>query len=309
MLRRALAPIWLALIILFLPSSTAQIHGQHAEYERARRRFDHVTASDRVIADGLAWYLQSREVAKAFEHAHRMPGYRFLTTCFFGCTVSWQFQSLIVSRWGDGVGRPEMLRSITARAWPPLDRRLPPGIDQRALRVALLFASLERELGWPTLQGALDVVGAARGTRSVVDVLEMATAREWDAAFAIALQSRPSDFAISRVDTGACGPQCVVTHVSLTRAGDVPFPLELRVDYDDRSQIRRYWNGAGEMTFESASPPSSVRLDANRVWLLDEDYANGEFLRTRTTNVPIAKWVARWIVWLQDAMLTYTCPL
>jgi hypothetical protein len=162
------------------------------------------------------------------------------------------------------------------------------------------------------VHAALEVIAAARDPMPVIDVLERATARRWDTAFAIALQSQSSDFAIARVDIqdGACGTGCVLTTIALERAGDVPFPLELRVDYDERSHITRYWDGTTtEVAFESASPPSSVRLDPGRVWLLDQDYANGEYLRVRSTNVPVVKWVARWLVWLQDAMLTYGFPL
>jgi hypothetical protein len=301
--------MWLALIVLLSPLSSTLIHGQRAEYDRERRRFDHVAAGDRVIADGIAWYLQSRAVAQEFERVHRRPGYRFLTTCFFGCTVPWRFEQLVVGRWGDGVGRPEVLRSMTSREWPILDRRLPAGVDPSALRIALLFASLERELGWPTLHGALEVIVAARDGRSVIDILESATARQWDSAFAIALRPERSDFAVSDVaiEERACGtPPCVVTRVSLARTGELPFPLEVRIDAD-HPHLSSYWNGAAtELSFESASPPMRVRIDAGHVWLLDSDFANNEYVRNRSTNVSIVKWLAQWVVWLQEAMLTYS---
>lgn len=310
MLRRALAPMWLALIILLSPLSSASIHGQHDEYERERRRFDHLAAADPAIADGLAWYLQSRAVAQEFERNERRSGYAFWTTCFFECTVSWPFRRLIVSRWTDGVGRPEVLRQGTMRRWPLLDRRLPADLDARALRIALLFASLERELGWPTLQGGLDVVAAARDGRSAVAVLETATARSLGSAFAIAVQPVPSDFALSNVaiDQGRCDTQpCVLTRVTLTRTGDVPFPIEVRIEFDDRSEFSTYWDGgATEVAVESASSPVRVRIDPDRVWLLDHDFANGEYVRSRSTNIPVVKWLAQWVIWLQQAMLTYS---
>jgi hypothetical protein len=310
MLRRALAPMWLALILVPAPFSSAAIHAQQAEYQRERQRFDHIASADPAIADGIAWYLQSRVVAAEFERTHRRRGYRFWTTCFFDCTVSWPFGSLIVSRWSDGVGRPEALRAQRPREWPVLDRRLPPGLDVRALRMAMLFASLERELGWPTLQGALDVVAAARDGRPVIDLLESATARSLGTAFAIALQHSGSDFAVGDVaihEAPCASPPCIETRVSLTREGDMPFPLEVRIEFADRSTFSTYWDGtATELAVQSAALPARARIDPERVWLLDDDYANGEYVRSRGTNVAVVKWLAQWITWLQQAMLTYS---
>lgn len=300
MQRRALATVWLALIMLLTSFSSAQVPGQP---------FD-VAADDGVIRDGIAWYLSSRQASQEFEQTFKVPGYRHYATCFFGCMARWSWPSLIVSRWGDGVGRPEVLRSVNRRQWPALDRRPPAPADTRVLRAAALLASLERELGWPTLQAAL-AAGRASG-RPLVEVLESATARPLSAAFAMALQSQPVDYAVAGVTSAndTCGDSpCVVTRVRLQRTADVPFPLELRVDFESGSPLTTYWDGKeDEMTFESASAPSRAVLDPHRVWLLDHDYGNGEYIRARATNVPILKWVAHWTVWLQDAMLTFSFP-
>jgi hypothetical protein len=49
-----------------------------------------------------------------------------------------------------------------------------------------------------------------------------------------------------------------------------------------------------------------AHLDPARVLLLDANYLDNRLALSPASNVPIAKWVARWVVWLQDAMLAYT---
>jgi hypothetical protein len=295
---------------LFDPPGAMSVESRVA-YDLARTRFAHVAVEDRPIADGIAWYLQSRVVERAFDRTFRRPGYRFQSLCFFDCNVRWPLP-LIVSRWYDGVGRPEYLRSLGLRRWPELERRLPDGVGVEAVRAAMLFASLERELGWPTLQGALRAVAESRDGRRVIDILEAATARPLRPALALARGSQPIDYAVSALSSaaGACGTTpCVATRVALARTGEVPYPLTLRLHFADRASVSTYWRGEAEMTFESAAEATVVSLDEGRAWLLDADFSNNHHETVRTTNVAVTKFVARWMMWLQDAMLTYSFPI
>jgi hypothetical protein len=81
----------------------------------------------------------------------------------------------------------------------------------------------------------------------------------------------------------------------------------VRIEFADRSTFSTYWDGtATELAVQSAALPARARIDPERVWLLDDDYANGEYVRSRGTNVAVVKWLAQWITWLQQAMLTYS---
>jgi hypothetical protein len=279
----------------------------------AREWFAHFAKDDRASVDGLAWYLQSRVVERAFDRTFLAPGYRFYSTCFFGCQVPWSFRPLIVGRWHDGLGRPEFVRTWSGREWPVLDRRPATGFDRRSLAMALAFGSLERELGWPTLQGALRVAAHAKDGRQLADILEDATARELDAVFRITAGA-PADFHLGGMTTTAattCGSQpCYLTTVPVASGGESPFPLVLRVDFEDDSHVDAVWKGDDEIfEFESASPAVRARLDPDRIWLLDRDYANNDNNRTGSTSSLSAKWIAQWMLWVQDAMLTYTFPV
>ena len=140
--------------------------------------------------------------------------------------------------------------------------------------------------------------------------MSAATGRDLTTVFNAAAAG-PIDYAIAHVATteATCAGPCFHTQVSLTAAGPVPFPLLLRVTFTDGRAVDTRWQGRDRVEFESTAPAVAVRLDPDRVWLLDRNPFNNARVEPRDTNVPIAKWVARWITWLQDAMLTRTFPV
>jgi len=283
-------------------------------FDVARERFGHVSSEDEgAVADGIAWYLQSRVVEHAFDRAFRVPGYRLHSTCFFGCYVRWTFSPLIVSRWAEGLGRAEFLRHQTGRDWPRVDRRPATRLGQPALGIALALASLERELGWPTLQGALRVAAGGQERRPFVASLEHATARNLKTVFAVASRAPvdPRLGSVTSVPAATCGTTpCYVTHVTLIGGDGIPFPLPVLVEFEDGAQVRERWDGTVDaLEFESAAVATRVRLDPDRRSLLDADYANGEYQRVPRSDVRVVKWVSAWMLWLQDAMLTSAFPL
>jgi hypothetical protein len=230
--------------------------------------------------NGAAIYLQSRIDEQRFERQFHIKGYRHDSVCFFGCRVPWSFRSLPLSR----------STAVTDR-------------------VARVFASLERELGWPTLHGALSVA-ASGGNPDPVAAMSDATGRNLAPAFAAA-SGGEIDHAVTSFSTSAaaCATPCFHTQVSMASTGAVPFPLQLRVSFADGNEIETSWQGQDRLAFESAAPAVAVRLDPGRVWLLDGNPFNNARVEPRPTNAPIAKWAARWMMWLQDAMLTQTFPV
>jgi hypothetical protein len=283
-------------------------------FELATRWFNQFEKNDPAVVDGLAWYLQSRVVERAFDRAFLAPGYRFQTACLFGCYVRWSFRPLIVGRWGDGLGRPEFVRTWSGREWPALDRRPATTFARRSLALALAFGALERELGWPALQGALRAAASATDGRPLSEILEDATGRDLDAVFRLAGDA-PIDHRLGEMTTlagtGCVSRPCFLTRIHVARGGELPFPIALRVDFEDGSEVSVAWKGDDEtFEFESTSPPVRARLDPGRIWLLDPDFANNDAdHRTRSRSPLSAKWFAQWMLWLQDAMLASTFPV
>ena len=84
--------------------------------------------------------------------------------------------------------------------------------------------------------------------------------------------------------------------------------MELRVECADGQHVTARWDGRGAsraFEFESAAPATAVQLDPDRVLLLDRSYLDNTVVIDGVTLVPVGKWVAYWLVWLQGAMLDY----
>lgn len=272
---------------------------------------------DWAVIQGVAWYLQSRVVERLYDFAFLNPGHRSEAVRFFGGAVPWQFPLLRTSRWTAGLGRFEYLRGDARRVWPRPARRLPTYLSPDTVRIAHAFASLERSHGWPAVQGALyEWVHRGRLTTlssaALFKVVGNALGQDVSALFDGARdQNRTIDYAVGALSTAACPTgKCFITKVTTERAGNafVPQDVELRVEFADGQQVDTRWDGRAaskDFEFESPVPPVGVHLDPNRIVLLDTNWLNNDRLVTSRTNVPIRKWVARWLVWLQDATLSY----
>lgn len=290
----------------------------HVAYEIARQYW--TEARDRPeIARGLAWYLQSRTVEYLFNLLYASPGYSTEVVRFFGNSVPWAIPSLRVSRW----------QAVTGTAGA---RHLPAQVDSGVLRVATAFASLERLLSWPVLQGALAVLAAHPTVPltpgHVSQTMGAAAGRDLTWFVAEALDStqridyRLDDLA-SAPDSGACPSPCYRTRVTVRRLGNGVFSgtsraplgpfeaghgIELRVVFADERSVVAHWDGRDPerlFEFHSAAPAAVAQLDPDGVLLLDPTPLDHTLRSDPGTNVPVAKWLVRWGTWLQHAMLTY----
>ena len=99
------------------------------------------------LADGLSWYLQSHVTERLFDSQFQIKAYALDSSRYFGGFVPWEFRGLYLGR---------------------ASRVLERDVDPRTGRIALAFATLERQLGWPVLQRVLRVI-AERPERAALD--------------------------------------------------------------------------------------------------------------------------------------------
>ncbi len=306
-------------------------------YGIALQWWSHLAGAQDIVpmAESLSWYLQSRVVERLFNARYFAPGHSTDAVRFFGGNVAWTFPSLRFNRWTAGLGRDGFLRrNARPDAWPAAGRRLPSGLNLLAVRGALGFGSLERYLGWPVLQGALHVLAAriadGRMTRhDAVETISAAAGQDlswfFDAVFDPTLHFDYAVDAFATAPASAPCPSgtCYRTDVTVARRGNGEFTgasrepegqyeagegLGLQVTFADGQVLTTRWDGrSAHRTFEFESPASatSVRLDPEGTLLLDANPLDHGRNTSAQTNVPIGKWVARWMVWLQDAMLAY----
>jgi hypothetical protein len=283
-----------------------------------------------LMIDSAAWYLQSRVVEDLFDYAFLRTAHSADGVRLFGGAVPWPVPSLRLSRWTAGLGRGGFIR---AHPRPSALRRLPADVTPEVVRGALAFGTLERYLGWPALQGAL-YVWAQRAaepelTREEIErTIAAATGQDLAWFFSVAFDAaRRFDYAIATLSSERAAPRqcdrdpCFLTAVRVERLGDAAFngssrepegkfesgdALEVRVSFADGQQASARWDGrqaSKTLVFESQTPAVAAEVDPEGVLLLDENRLNNVRRLTSVSNVPTRRWVVRWMVWLEDAML------
>jgi hypothetical protein len=276
----------------------------HVAYELARGWLGQT--SEPAVVNGIAWYLQSRVVERLYDFAYQNPGHSAEVAWFFGGTVSYEFPLLRMSRWTAGLDRFDR------------GRGLPASLDQPAIRVATALASLERSLGWPALQGGLLETARRMRTQPVTlellgEILTAAAGQDAATTLRAYQDATPADYSITSVSSRPCAERpCQQTTINVDRTGgDSAQPLVIRVEFEDGQHVDARWDGSQPRSFEFESPSAyaSAHLDPERVVLSDRNWLNNDRFATPATNVSIAKWAARWLVWVQDAMLTYSAVL
>ena len=262
-----------------------------------------------AIRDGAAWYLQSRSVETLFDYTHFLPGHSADRQLLFGGLWVEAFAWLPVDRWTAGVGRGRY-------------------DDDDRTRGAAAFATLERYLTWPVLQGALAAWAQSDvATRAdITSLIGNAVAQDLGWFFAVAFdRTRRIDYAVTAM-TSAADPQCAPspcyrTRVSAANLGTTAFSgssrapsgpykggdaVEIVVGFADGSEAAARWDGreqAREFEFVSAAPARFAAVDPRRVIVIDDNHLNNRLDADRGGPVPM-RWMARWLIWLQDAALT-----
>jgi hypothetical protein len=258
-----------------------------------------------VTMNGVAWYLQSRVVERLYDLTFHRPGHSSEAVRFFGGAIPYSLPAVRLSRWNAGLARAEWLRA--GERWPMPGRQLPPSVDAPAIGVAMAMASFEHAAGWPTLQAALfGAAQAPRSGRQLADVLNDAAGMPILTPAAAA-----GDVAIAAASDIACpNSPCRITRVTVARDETVlGVVVPIRIDFADGQSVETRL-GANErmreFVFESTAPYAGVRLDPDRTVLSDVNLLNNIRLASPASNVPTTKWLARWVIWLEDAMLLYS---
>ena len=261
------------------------------------------------------------------------PHYR--STRFFGGFVPWVFRDIPWSRAIDGN------RLTGYRANAGMDRQSTrtfeywPGTAGSISynKTALWLHTLERHLGWPVLQRSMSIfydrwLFGHPSPHDFFDSLSGGANEDlsWffdqvhDSAVVFdygvqQLTSRPvgargyfdDERGPAFADHEASGGPYETT-VVVRRFGAGIFPVDVVIEFDDGSVERERWDGAGRWTaFEYTRAARATRafVDPNRVLLLDIDFTNNSRTLAPRANAAATKWSLTWLVWLQDALLSY----
>jgi hypothetical protein len=288
----------------------------------ANNEFEHAW-----LDEGLNTFSTGRTLEEAFPP-------NFLAVRFFGGFVPWVLRDVPLSRTTTGnrlssyrpAARADAQSRATFEYWPGTASAI------TYAKTSLWLHTLERRLGWPVLQRILaayfqrwafrhprpddffavanEIAGEDLGwffdevhrSSNVFDyAVEKIESAPADARGFFDAGGRPA----YRDSRGAGGR--FATTVVVRRRGEAVFPVDVLVAFENGQQERRTWDGLDRWTtfrFEGSSRAVSAQVDPDRVLLLDVDYTNNSVtLRPRAAEAA-TKWASKWMVWLQDLMLT-----
>jgi hypothetical protein len=258
--------------------------------------------------EGLAYYAGVRVVHQELE------GGNYAAHRFFGGFVPFALRSVL---WSPNPSDPRP----RVRRFPEIS---PP--DGQAARAMSALQTLERYIGWPALQQAIEAYRQS-GTEEFPAVLRRQTGRDFSWFFDEAFRFPARfDYGVDRVSSEPSPetPATFVTTVVLRRFGDGIFagtneprdalpggarslPVETR--FEDGTEVRDWWDGrdAGkQLTYTSKSRATSVSVDPEAMLVLDADRTNNTMTLKPVFSATGARLALQWVMWLQDLMLTYS---
>jgi hypothetical protein len=271
------------------------------------------------IDEGITTFITARAIEEA-----RLPNR--LAVRVFGTLVPWVVRDITLSRAIDGNRLPtyrvapeaEAPATPTYRYWPPTAGAIT--YD----KTAVWLHTLERHLGWPVLQRILATFFDRWKFRHPTpqDFFEVAnevSGQDLTWFFdQVYRSSNTFDYAAQaliseRVDDGRAtapgeGAPPYRTTVAVQRLGAATFPVDVVTTFESGEQVRERWDGLERRmtyTYEKPARARHVQVDPQRVLLLDINYTNNSRTLQPRSGEAGLKWGLRWMVWLQDLMLTY----
>ena len=286
-----------------LPSTGTMDLESQVAFQMARARLSAIpdTNETRPFVEGVAWHLQTRVVEELFDFVAHQPGHRTDGVLMFGGRLRWGIPTLILSRGSR-------------------DDRGDPAIQHAADAVA----TLEGVVGWPALLaslGDLRTEPLPRDRDQIRARLEASLGIPLDWFFAALEPGFRVNYSIASVATRQADcPQspCHRTEIVVVRDGQPLFPersrpfaeqIPIRIDFGGGAQPATLWWSGAEATrtfsTETGLAPAAVTLDPAHAVRLDSNWLDQQW-RAEPANYPLpVKSFASWLVWLQNAALTY----
>jgi len=180
-------------------------------------------------------------------------------------------------------------------------------------KTALWLNTLERIIGWPTLQRALATYFSRWQFKhpepgDFFAVVNETTGRDLTSFFDQTYRSSNAfDYGVEDLQSTAQDGR-FRTSVVVRRYGEATFPVDVRTRFVGGGQAVEHWDGLGRWTlyrYDRAERAVSAEVDPDRVLLLDANYTNNS--RTLAPRAPEAatKWSLKWMVWFEDFLLSW----
>jgi hypothetical protein len=277
--------------------------------------------------EGFNTYSTARAIAQAYT-----PNY--YSRRYFGNFVPWMFREFPLTRETEGdrlngyrvAGKGDVPSTPTWQYFPGTAGAITYN------KTALWLNTLERMLGWETMQRVMSTYFSRWAFRHPKPADFFSVANEvsgrdltWffdqvyrsSNVFDYGVDSFSSEPAGVRgyagdgndrrfVETGDGGP--FHTTVVVRRFGEAIFPVDVRVMFENKEEMRWHWDGQARWKAFDIDRPAraaTVQVDPEHILLLDVHYTNNSASLQPRARQAARKWSLVWLVWLQDHLLTY----
>jgi hypothetical protein len=180
-------------------------------------------------------------------------------------------------------------------------------------KTALWLNTAERWLGWPVMQKALATFSERWRFRHPEPgdfFASVAAAAGRDLTWFFDAVHRSSDVFDYGIETLRSSEDDgrFRTEIIARRYGEAMFPVDVVVTFEDGQRVTERWDGRDRWTrytYERESRARSAQVDPERVLLLDLDFTNNSMTLAPQGPAAATKWSLKWMVWLQDALLSW----
>jgi len=263
---------------------------------------------DAWMDEGFNTFSTARAIAQMYD-----PNY--LAVRYFGGFIPWVFKDIVLARETASNGLAGYRRDAKADTQStPTYRYYPPTSGSITYsKTALWLNTMERWLGWPALQKIMSThferwkfkhPKPADFFDVTTEVLGRNIGWYFDQVYR---SSDVFDYGVQDLKSSRENDQYRTT-VVVRRYGEATFPVDVLVTFTNGERAAEHWDGKDRWTLYTYDRPAqalSAEVDPNRVLLLDVNLTNNS--RTLEPKGPAAatKWSLKWMVWLQDQLLSW----
>jgi aminopeptidase N len=258
--------------------------------------------------EGINTYATARVMEEAF------PDNRWELR-YFGGLVPWAFPNLPFSRLDNDRmagyrdnAEADTPSTPTFRYWPST------AAFMSYNKTALWLHTLERHMGWPTMQRVLSTYFERWKFRhprpaDFFQIVNEVSGQDLTWFFdQVYRSSNTFDYGVQDLRSDRRDDRTYRTVVIARRHGEATFPIDVVTTFADGHRAVEKWNGLDRRViyiYERASRAVRAEIDPQRVLLLDTAYTNNSRTLEPRSGEASLRWSAAWMVWLQDLMLTY----
>ena len=240
----------------------------------------------------------------------------YLARRYFGGFIPWVFRDIAVKRHIDeGIAGYRAQAESDAEATPSFRYWPSTGGNITYFKTALWLHTLERWLGWPTLQRAMSTYFDRWKFRHPQPAdffasVNEAAGRDLTPFFEqVYRSSNTFDYGVQLLTSTPAGPGHFRTTVVARRFGEAIFPVDVVTTFSDGSKKTERWDGVERRTmyrYDTKVRARSVEVDPNRVLMLDVNGTNNSRTLQPRAGEASLKWSLKWLAWLQDLLVTYS---